>query len=115
MRGLCCSDRGVFKPGERETGRRLADRCGTVNAETAGGGEANLKQVCIVYVSNNIVAPAHSHAVEPCNGDRRHQVTLRPSLRCATRQWSATQAVMDRADRIKSGGADSHFRSFASD
>lgn len=106
VRGPCCSDDGVFKPDERETRRRLSNASWYVNAKAECRSETNLPQLFVAYVPNEILAPADSHAIEPCKCHGRDQVALRPHLGCSARQRRLAQPVMEGANRIRTRGAE---------
>lgn len=106
VRGLCCSDGGVFKPHERETRRRLSNGLEHVNAKAECGCETNPPQLFVVYVPDEILATADPCAVEPRKRHGRNQVALRPDLCCSTRQRGSAQPIMEVANGTRSRGAE---------
>jgi len=66
VRGLCCSESGVFKPDERGTRRRLSNGSCYVNAKADCCSETNPSKFFVAYAPDEIFAPTHSYAIEPC-------------------------------------------------
>lgn len=106
VRGLCCSESGVFKPDERETRRRLSNGSRYVNAKAECCSEANPSKFFVAYVPDEVFAPTDSYAIEPCKCHGHDQVALRPYLCCPAGQRRSAQPMMEGANRIRTRGAE---------
>lgn len=106
VRGLCCSDGGVFKPDERETYGRLSNDVWYVNAKTFRRSNTNPPQILVAYMTHEILTPADSHPIEPCECHGRDQVAFRPYFCYRAWQRGMAQSMMEGENRIRSRRAE---------